>query len=242
MGLFSRKKNKVNIRPITAAVIPAAGSSSRMGGSDKLFALLSGIPVIAHTLLAFERSEAISEIVVATSDNNVLPIGDICREYEIKKVTHILRGGATRTESVYAALLNVGAKTEYVAIHDGARPLVAPGLIDGVADCAYKNGAAIPVVPLKDTIKLLKGGVAVATPNRADYGAVQTPQVFQIEIIKGALTRAIEEKWDITDDASALERLGMRIQTVPGSDDNIKITTRGDLAAAEALYANRARL
>ncbi|GHV33497.1 2-C-methyl-D-erythritol 4-phosphate cytidylyltransferase [Clostridia bacterium] len=242
MGLFSRKKNKVRVRPYTAAVISAAGSSSRMGGTDKLFAKLLGIPVIAHTLLAFERSDAISEIVIASSEQNILPIGDICREFDIKKVTHVLRGGATRMESVYTALLNVSGKAEYAAIHDGARPLVTTELIDSVAACAHKNGAAIPVVPLKDTIKLLKNGVAVSTPNRADYGAAQTPQVFQLGIIKGAMTRALEQKLELTDDASALERLGMRIQTVAGSLDNIKITTPEDLAVAEALYANRARI
>ncbi|GHV05863.1 2-C-methyl-D-erythritol 4-phosphate cytidylyltransferase [Clostridia bacterium] len=211
----------------------------RMGGTDKLFAELLGTPVIAHTLLAFQRSASISEIVIAASESNILPIGDICKRYDITKVTHILRGGKTRTESVYAALLNVSGKTEYAAVHDGARPLITPELIDKIAETAAIHGAALPVVPLKDTIKLLKNGVALSTPNRADYGAAQTPQIFQLGLLKGALTRALEDKWELTDDASALERMGMRLQTVAGLDENIKITTPADLALAEALLTAR---
>lgn len=236
MGLFS-KKNKAQRRPRTAAVIAAAGLSSRMGGVNKLFAPVCGVPVIAHTLMAFERCASIDEIIVVTTSESIIPVGDICKEYGITKATHILCGGAERMDSVYAALLNVRPETEYVAIHDGARPLVRPELIAEVLECAYIHGASAPVVPIKDTIKVMDGTVIVTTADREKFGAVQTPQAFQLPLIKGALSKAVQDGVKLTDDCAALERMGMKIQSVAGYGDNIKITTPEDLTAAEAFMS-----
>ncbi|MCL2081208.1 MAG: 2-C-methyl-D-erythritol 4-phosphate cytidylyltransferase [Oscillospiraceae bacterium] len=234
MGLFA-KKNKQK-RPHVTAVIAAAGSSSRMGGGDKLFSLIAGTPVIALTLLAFEQCVDITDIVVAASSESIVPIGDICKEYGVTKAVTVLRGGETRAESVYKALLNAPPEAEFAAIHDGARPLVRPSLISEVVRCAVKHGAAMPIVPLKDTVKLMDGAAVISTPERGSLGAAQTPQVFELGLIKGALTKSM----DVTDDAQAVERLGKRIQSVPGDEANIKITVPEDLLFAEALIASRA--
>lgn len=231
MGLFS-KKVKVR-RPHVTAVIAAAGSSSRMGGENKLFSPLLGTPVIAHTLLAFEQCDDITDIVIATTSESIVPIGDICKQYGITKVITIMRGGQTRVESVYTALLNVPPETEFVAVHDGARPLIKPFLISDVVQCAVKHGAAVPVVPLRDTIKIMDGTVIMSTPDRAALGAAQTPQVFELGLLKGALTKST----DVTDDAQAVELMGVHIKSVPGQYCNIKITTPEDLIIAEALMA-----
>ncbi|MCL1820036.1 MAG: 2-C-methyl-D-erythritol 4-phosphate cytidylyltransferase [Oscillospiraceae bacterium] len=234
MALFSKKPKKIK-RPYVTAVIAAAGVSSRMDGLDKLFALLSGIPVIAHTLLAFERCEDITDIIIAASSDSIVPIGDICKQYCIEKPVTILRGGETRVESVYNALINAAPEAEYAAIHDGARPLITPELISDIVRSAVKHGACVPIVPMKDTVKIMKDGNIVSTPDRSVLGAAQTPQVFEIGLIKGALTKSP----DVTDDAQAVEQMGIHIISVPGRGDNIKITTPEDLAAAEALLAAR---
>jgi len=235
MGFFS-KKNKQK-RPHVTAVIAAAGASSRMGGENKLFAPILGTPVIALTLLAFEQCDDITDIVISASSDAIIPIGDICKEYNITKVITILRGGETRAESVLAALLNAPPEAEFAAIHDGARPLVKPYLISDVVQCAIKHSAAVPVVPLTDTIKIMDGTTIVSTPDRSSLGAAQTPQVFEVGLIKGALTKSL----DITDDAQAVERMGIHIKTVPGHDSNIKITIPEDLMIAEALMTGPGR-
>lgn len=233
MWPFSKKVNTK--RPHVTAVIAAAGSSSRMGGENKLFSLLLGTPVLAHTLLAFEQCEDITDIIIATTSESIVPIGDICKEHGITKIITIMRGGQTRVESVYTALLNVPAETEFVAVHDGARPLVKPFMISDVVQCAVKHGAAVPVVPVRDTIKIMDGMTIISTPERASLGAAQTPQVFELGLLKGALTKSI----DVTDDAQAVERMGIHIKSVTGQNDNIKITTPEDLIVAEALMSRR---
>jgi 2-C-methyl-D-erythritol 4-phosphate cytidylyltransferase len=229
MKLFTKKNNQK--RPHVTAVIAAAGFSARMGEIDKLFAPILGTPVIALTLLAFEQCEDITDIIIATSSDSIVPIGDICKEYNITKALTVLRGGETRAESVLAALLNAPPEAEFAAIHDGARPLVKPYLISDVVRCAVKHNAAIPVVPLVDTIKLLDGSAILSTPDRNTLGAAQTPQVFEIGLIKGALTKSP----DVTDDAQAVEHIGAKVRTVPGHPGNIKITVPEDLRIAEAL-------
>ncbi|MCL2084818.1 MAG: 2-C-methyl-D-erythritol 4-phosphate cytidylyltransferase [Oscillospiraceae bacterium] len=210
-----------------------------MRGTDKLFVPLLGLPVIARTLSAFQACGYIDEIVVVTSGDLILPISDVCKEYGITKATQILLGGETRTRSVYNGLMSLPAKAEFAAVHDGARPLITPELISDTVKHAYKDGAAAPVVELRDTVKRVNGEVITATVDRGSLAAVQTPQVFQLGLIKGALTKALSENWVLTDDTAALERLGMRIRSVPGRHDNIKITVPEDIFIAEALLSAR---
>ena len=240
----NKKKNKKakggkTISPVCSAVIAAAGSSERMNGKDKLFSQLGGMPVIARSLLAFEKSPHIKEIVVVTSEANLVPIGDICRDYNITKAQKIVVGGETREQSVLKGLMELSKGSELVAIHDGARPLVTGDLITNTIWKAAKYSAAIPAVRLTDTVKTAENGIVSSTPDRNTLFSVQTPQVFETSLIKGALSKALKEGTELTDDSSAVERLGCSVHIVPGSEENLKITYPSDLIKAEAIIAAR---
>jgi 2-C-methyl-D-erythritol 4-phosphate cytidylyltransferase len=231
------RKRKSNPRPSCAAVIAAAGSSTRMG-ADKLLMLLDGIPVIAHTLLAFEHCDIADKIILVTKSVKVVAMQDICREYGITKVTDIISGGSERTESVLNGVMAAG-RADYVMIHDGARPLVSQEVIEEAYRAAVEFGAAAPGVPVKDTVKIVKDGIVVSTPDRSSLIAIQTPQVFYTGLIKGALSRAAEEKKSYPDDCAAVEAIGMSVHVTPGDYRNLKITTEEDFAAADTLLAGR---
>ena len=240
MGLFRRRKEaEAAKRPYTAAVIAAAGSSRRMQGEDKIMALLGGSPVIARSVMQFELSGAIDEIVIVTREELVAPVGSLCRDCGFKKVREIVRGGATRAESVYRGLMHISREAELAAIHDGARPLVTEDIIARAVELAAKTGAAIPAVPVKDTLKRAQSGIITETPPRDELFAAQTPQVFSAELIKAALAKAVEDGAEITDDSSAVERLGMSVSLSEGSYENIKITTPGDLLLGAAILEGR---
>ena len=234
--LFGREEGEA---PRCAAVVPAAGSSTRMGGQDKILLPLDGVPVLVHTLRALERSAWITEIVVVTREDLMVPISQLCREGALSKVSKVVGGGASRAESVLRGIRALPEETELVAIHDGARPLVTPAVIDGAIRMAWERGAAAPAVPLKDTVKRAHDGLVEETPDRSALFAVQTPQVFAADLIRGALGKAVEEGAPITDDCSAVERLGMQVFLTEGDYTNIKITTPEDLAVAEALLSWR---
>lgn len=231
------KKRKKQNRPTCAAIIAAAGNSSRMG-SDKLFMLLDDIPVIAHTLLAFEQCELVNKIVLVTRSDKIVMMHDVCKEYVISKVTDIVSGGADRSESVLNGIMAVG-DAEYVMIHDGARPLVSQEVIEGAYKAAVEFGAAAPGVKVKDTIKIVKDGIVVSTPDRDSLIAVQTPQVFNTGLIKGALSKAISDKKAYSDDCAAVEAIGMSVHITKGDYRNIKITTEEDYLVADALLCGR---
>lgn len=237
MGLFKRK-NKT-ITPICAAVVAAAGSSTRMEGADKILLPLGNAPVIVHTLRALERCPYISEIVVVTREDLIVPIANLCADNALTKVSKVILGGETRAHSVRLGLLEVSDKTKLIAIQDGARPLVSPEVLEEVILTAEKCGAAAPAIPVKDTIKRAVDGVVEETPERAKLFAVQTPQVFDAGLIRAALHKAVEENIPVTDDCSAVEQLGMKVTLTRGAEENIKITTPIDLVVAEALLQGR---
>lgn len=215
------------------AVIVAAGSASRMGGIDKVMAPLGGEPMIARTVRAFQECDAISEIVVVTREDLIVPIGKLTRE--MPKVTAVVAGGKSRQESVHLGLNALSDKVKLAAIHDGARPFVTWQLIDWVVRAANSYGAAAPAVPVKDTIKEVQGFVVKNTPDRASLRAVQTPQVFDFDILRAALKKAKDDGAEVTDDCSAVERMGMSVKIVEGDERNIKITTPLDLKIGELL-------
>ncbi len=221
--------------PFCSAVVVAAGRSTRMGERDKIFEALDGIPVLAHTLLALEQCPAVHEIVVVTRQEFLVTVGQLCRTYDISKATQVVIGGETRVKSVFSGLLSVSSQSELIAIHDGARPFATKELIASVIQTAALCGAAAPAVPLHDTIKSVSNGVFTGTPDRDAFCAVQTPQVFDAALIKGAIQKAVEENWPITDDCSAVERLGMQVSLVEGLPENIKLTTPADFAMAEGI-------
>lgn len=232
-GLFKRKKQEEV--PYCAAIVAAAGSSARMDGEDKIMLPLMGEPVIVHTLRALECCPYIHEIVVVTREELIVPLSRLCADYDLTKVSKVLLGGVTRAQSVRLGILEVSDKAKLIAIHDGARPLVTPEVLEEAVLTAAKCGAAAPAVPVKDTIKRAAEGIVTETPDRSALFVVQTPQVFEADLIRAALHQAMEENIPLTDDCSAVERLGMKVTLTRGSEENIKLTTPSDQAVAEAL-------
>ncbi len=219
------------------AVIVAAGTASRMEGIDKVMAPLKGEPIIVHTVRAFQECDAVSEIVIVTREDLILPITGLCRD--MNKVTAVVAGGKSRVESVHLGLNALSGKCRLAAIHDGARPLITWQLIDRVIRCANTYGAAAPGIPVKDTIKVVQGAAVQETPDRARLQAIQTPQVFDYDLLRGALKKAYAENAPITDDCSAVERMGMGVKIVQGDEKNIKVTTPLDLKIAELFWEER---
>ena len=215
------------------AVIVAAGSASRMGGIDKVMAPLDGEPMIARTVRAFQECDAVSEIVIVTREDLILPITGLCKA--CSKVTAVVAGGKSRQESVSKGLAALSKEVKLAAIHDGARPLITWQLIDCCIRAANTYGAAAPAIPVKDTIKTVEGGIVLNTPDRSKLRAVQTPQVFDVDLLKGALQKAQQDGAEVTDDCSAVERLGMKIKIVEGDERNLKVTTPMDLKIAQML-------
>ena len=215
------------------AVIVAAGTASRMGGIDKVMAPLAGEPMIARTVRTFQNCDAVSEIVIVTREDLIVPITNLCKNMD--KVTTVVCGGKSRQESVNLGLNALSGKVKLAAIHDGARPLITWQVIDRTIRAANSYGAAAPAIPMKDTIKVVNGGVVKSTPDRATLFAVQTPQIFDFDLLRGALKKAELDGAQLTDDCSAVERMGMSVKIVEGDERNIKVTTPLDLKIAEML-------
>jgi 2-C-methyl-D-erythritol 4-phosphate cytidylyltransferase len=216
------------------AVIVAAGSGTRMAGADKLFTEIAGRPLLTHAITAFEVSSAIDRIVLVLSESNLERGRELVKRHAFAKVAAVIPGGTRRQDSVRAGLEALGG-CDYVAVHDGARPLVTPDIINRGIDAARENGAAVPAVPLADTVKEVgTDGVVVRTLDRSRLRAVQTPQVFRY----GLLVRAHREiTADVTDDAAMVEALGERVRVFEGERRNLKVTTAKDLELISALAA-----
>ena len=222
------------------AVIVAAGSATRMLGVDKMMAPLGNNPVILHTLTKFFHAPSISEMVVVTRKDLIEPIKTLCEEQGLTKVIGVVEGGADRTSSVLIGCNELTNKAKLIAIHDGARPLITQKIIEETIQMARETGAAAPAIGVKDTIKVVKQGVIQSTPDREALFAVQTPQVFDADLIRGALYQATKEHVTLTDDCSAVERLDMKVHLSCGSEENLKITTPMDLMLARAILQERA--
>jgi 2-C-methyl-D-erythritol 4-phosphate cytidylyltransferase len=215
------------------AVIVAAGTASRMGGIDKVMAPLEGEPMIVRTVRTFQNSDVISEIVIVTRPDLLETVAELCREMD--KVQAVVAGGSSRQESVCNGLAALSPKMKLAAVQDGARPLISGELIDRVVRAAHTYGAAAPGIPVKDTVKIVTGGIVERTPDRNTLRAIQTPQVFDVDLLQGALEKAKVDGAEVTDDCSAVERLGMSVRIVDGEERNMKITTPLDLAVAKML-------
>ena len=220
-----------------AAVIVAAGSATRMGGIDKVMAELDGEPIIVRSVRVFQDCDAIREIVIVTRPELIIPVSDLTRDFS--KVRAVVAGGKTRQESVNLGLNAISENAKLAAIHDGARPLVTWQVIDRVVRAAHTYGAAVPAVPVTDTVKVVKGGVVESTCDRDTLRAIQTPQVVDVDLLRGALKKAEADHAQVTDDASAVERLGMSVKVVEGDRRNIKITTPVDLRLAKLLLEEK---
>ena len=233
LSAISNAARKVLPLRYCTAVIVAAGSASRMGGIDKVMAPLDGEPMIRRTVGTFQNCDAIREIVIVTREDLIMPVTELCRDFD--KVRAVLTGGPTRQASVKIGLGAVSGKTKLVAVQDGARPLVTREVIDRVVRVAHSYNAAVPVIPVKDTMKTVGGGLVTSTPDRSALRAVQTPQVFDLDLLRGAIVKAEKEGVDLTDDCSAVERMGFTVRAVEGDERNIKVTTPLDLKIARLL-------
>ncbi len=233
IGVITRKMRQLLPLKYCGAVIVAAGSASRMGGIDKVMAPLGGEPMILRTVRTFQNCEAIREIVVVTRLDLIEKLTELCAGFD--KVRAVVVGGADRPASVQAGLNALSKQVRLVAVQDGARPLITDAVIDRTVRTAHTYGAAAPAVPVKDTIKVVKGGIVRATPDRSTLQAIQTPQVFDIAILKGGLKKAFKKGVTITDDCSAVELLGMSVKIVEGDERNLKVTTPPDLKIAQLL-------
>lgn len=234
------KKFREAQRPRCTALVAAAGSSTRMGGGNKLLLPLDGVPVLVRTLTALQQARRVDEIVIAAREEELVEISRLCRTYGITKCAKVVRGGESRAHSVLLAALEAREDAELLAVQDGARPLVTPELIDAVAEAAARTAAAAPAVPVKDTVKAVRAdGTVEQTLDRGALRAVQTPQIFESSLLKAALQSAVEGNVPVTDDCSAVERLGKRVYLVEGDEENLKITTPVDLILAEAILRSR---
>ncbi len=221
----------------SAAVIVAAGSSRRMEGRDKLWIPLAGRITLARTIDVFEASPIIDTIILVLNAERLNEATTLCQQEGWHKIARIVVGGSRRQDSVRIgldALANIAPATSWVMIHDGARPLVTPDILEAGLRAAQECQAAIAAVPVKDTIKQVREGWIRSTLDRSQLWAVQTPQVFSFPLIHDAHHSTQAQK-EVTDDAALLEQLGARVAIFPGSYSNIKITTQEDLLIAEAL-------
>jgi 2-C-methyl-D-erythritol 4-phosphate cytidylyltransferase len=224
------------------AIIVAAGDSRRMG-FDKLFAAIAGKPVIAHTIRAFERVNSVHAIIVVAREDRRDEIKTIVRDENFKKVRSIIPGGKHRQDSVRAGLDHLESVTEYVAVHDAARPLITPEQIERVFEQCRVHGAAALAEPINDTLKRADTGLLVTdSVDRHQLYAMQTPQIFERQLIVDAYRAVYAENISVTDEVSALERLGRNVVLVVNDDFNFKITYLRDLALAESLLQRRAKI
>lgn len=223
-------------KEFVSVIIVAAGLSSRMNGIDKQFVEIGGIPVIAKTMAAFQKSEYVNEIIVAAKHESINFINELSKSYNITKLSHTVPGGNTRHESVMNALREADKKCSYIAVHDGARPLIKLNDINKTILAAFEYGAAAVGVRVKDTVKTVgENGFITGTPERSSLWAVQTPQVFKKELYERAAALLGERAYEFTDDCKLIEETGGRVYMVQGEYTNIKITTPEDILIASAL-------
>lgn len=225
-----------------SVIIAAAGNSTRYGtGKSKQFLILDNTPVLIKSIQAFEEIDDVKEIIVTARKQDFEVIEDFIAQYGVRKVKHIVEGGDTRQDSIYAAVKKVDEKANLVSVHDGARPLIKRKVIESVIQKADEVDAAACAVPVKDTIKIIdSSGKIVTTPERDALRAVQTPQVFRLSLYKEAIEKAVSDGKQYTDDCQLVESMGYPVYLVDGDYENIKITTPDDLLVAEKfLYERR---
>lgn len=232
---------KMDKKYFTSAIILAAGSSTRMNGGSKQFLSLNGLPVVARTVIEFDRSECIDEIVIVAKKDEIPLYDSFAEKYGVKKPLKVVEGGETRQESARLGSDAVSPKSKFVAIHDAARCLITGEMIYKVCHGAYLHEAAILAIKAVDTVKLGdKNAFIESTTDRKHTWQAQTPQVFKTNAFRAATYIARDEKYEGTDDASLLEHIRIPVKLVEGSRENIKITEPFDILFAESILRARA--
>jgi len=220
----------------TVAIVVAAGKGKRMGLVDKPFLLLEKRPLLTYGLLTLENSSFVGEVILVVEKNKISKAKELIKKYHISKVKEVVAGGKTRQGSVASGLRKINSFSNFVLIHDGVRPFLTGELIKRVILGAKRYKAAVPGLPLSDTIKKLENSSFISsTLNRKSLWTVQTPQVFKAEIIQKAYLQAEKDHFWGTDSASLVERIGIPVKIIKGDPYNIKITTKDDLLLAKAI-------
>ena len=224
-----------------SAIIAGGGSGKRMQSQEnKLFIEIGGTAILAMTTAVFESAEIINEIIITVPAEDIERTKNLIKQYSFKKVTQVIAGGPARQASVFNGLQAVSADTDTVVIHDGARPFVTEEIIARAIDVTKTCKAAVVGMPVKDTIKTVNGdGFIASTMDRNLLWQAQTPQVFDAALIKDAYAKAQKSGFQATDDSSLVERLGESVKMIPGSYENIKITTPEDIITAEAILRSK---
>jgi len=222
-------------------LIPAAGSGRRMGSQrNKLLLTLLGKPLLSWTLAAAEASQQISWIGIMGQPEDFPDFQAIIRDLSPKKPIELIQGGATRQESVYNGLQALPPESDRVLIHDGARCLATPELFDRSAEALLRCPGLIVAIPVADTIKVVDERQIVRyTPERSYLWAAQTPQGFEVKLLKQCHEEGRQKGWEVTDDAALFEKCGLPVRIVEGEETNLKVTTPVDLALAEFILRQR---
>jgi 2-C-methyl-D-erythritol 4-phosphate cytidylyltransferase len=222
---------------MVSAIIVAAGKGVRMGpNTDKLFLEVAGRPVVAHTWQRFEEAREVDEIIWVVRDGMQATFQQLAAQFGMKKRFRLVAGGVERQDSVWNGLEALGAEAEIVAIQDAARPCTSEAIIAATIAAARETGAAVAAQRVTDTIKESDDGKTVSkTPDRSRLWAVQTPQVFKVEVIRRALSLLREKKLQVTDDTAACELIGQAVSLIADSSPNPKVTVPADLAYIELL-------
>ena len=226
----------------TVAIIVAGGSGKRIEGNlPKQFLMLSGKPILVHTIEKFERCDLVDEIILVVPEDHLGYCSQsIVDKHTFSKIRKIAGGGKERQDSVYQGLKACSDSTSIVAIHDGVRPLISTMRISDSIELCRQKKAVILAVPVKDTIKQVEDGLVITTLDRGKLWLVQTPQVFEYKLIMEAHKKAREENFIGTDDSVLVERLGCEVSVLEGNYNNLKITTAEDLLVAEKLLKTEA--
>ncbi|MBM7588331.1 2-C-methyl-D-erythritol 4-phosphate cytidylyltransferase [Bacillus pakistanensis] len=216
-------------------IIPAAGKGKRMrAGKNKLLLQLEDRPVIVHTLQVFEADQDCKQIILSIHPDDKEAFSNLVKDFGLTKVAPFVMGGKERQDSVYNALKTIDEEG-IVLVHDGARPFIKKEHIDSLVNRVNIDGAAIAAVPVKDTIKKAANGFVQETVERSSLWMVQTPQAFRVSLLEKAHSKAASDQYFGTDDASLVERLGVKVAVVESDYDNIKLTTPEDLYFAKAI-------
>jgi 2-C-methyl-D-erythritol 4-phosphate cytidylyltransferase len=222
---------------MNSAILVAAGKGTRMGlGVEKLFLMVAGRPVVAHTWQRFDDAKCIGEIILVARDGRQSRFNEMAEKFRFRKPFVIVTGGAERQDSVWNGLEALSPTAEVVAIHDAARPCVSEELIAATIKRAEESGAAVAAKPVTDTIKeSARGKVIERTLDRSKLWTVQTPQTFRVEVIRRALSEVRLRGLTFTDDTAACELIGQPVRLVSSVAPNPKVTVRGDLPLIEML-------
>jgi 2-C-methyl-D-erythritol 4-phosphate cytidylyltransferase len=225
-------------------LIPAAGSGRRMGSDrNKLLLPLLGKPMLAWTLMAAKASRSIRWVGIIGQPDDFPDFKEIINATGMSKMVHLIPGGTTRQESVFNGLQMLPAVAERVLIHDGARCLATPDLLDRCANELLKCTGLVAAIPVKDTIKIVEpvNKLVTNTPDRQNLWAAQTPQGFDVNLLTRCHTEGREKGWEVTDDAMLFEHCNFPVKIVPGEETNLKVTTPMDLAIAEFILRQRVK-